>query len=164
MDTAALESAYKRLLDVARAGGFTPPGSGGEAADDAPSAERLLARVVVEDRLLAQTTAELLAGGEPSYTNESAQRPELLDELVRAYDGLDGLTAEARRGGLVLVRLARALDEQAAARAVPTRLVEEEAVRMDTPMPWSGVLNTYAEVELADRAARLEARQAGAGS
>lgn len=156
MDTTALESAYQRLLDVARGGGFA------EVADaDAWTAPRVLARVIVGDRLLAATTAEVAAGATPAHSDAPADRTALLDEIARAHDGLDGLIAEARRGGLVLVRLVRALDDGMAARPVATRLVEGGITRVDAPMPWSGVLNTHAEVHLAERAARLEALQGG---
>lgn len=159
MDTGALEEGYKRLLDVARDGGFGRP-----SETEAWTAERVLAHVVVSDRLLAHVTAELLADAQPTYTNEPATRLVLLDEVARASDGLDGLIAEARRGGLVLVRLTRQLDDARAAAAVPTCIVEGDVTRMNTPMPWAGVLNTHAEVHLPDRAARLEALRDGAAS
>jgi hypothetical protein len=156
MDTTALESAYTHLLDLARGGGFAAP-----ADDDAWTASRLLARVVVGDRLLAHTTAEVAAGATPAHSDEPADRLALLDEVARVYEGLDGLTAEARRGGLALVRLVRGLDEQRAARPVSTSLVDGGVTRVNAPMPWSGVLNTHAEVHLPEKAARLEALQGG---
>lgn len=154
MDTDALETAYKQLLEVARGGAFAAP------ADRAAwPAEQLLAHVVVEDRLLAHATGELLAGNQPRHSNRPAFSPALLDEVARACEDLPGLVAEVRRGGLVLVRLARQLDD-AAATAVPTCLVDGDEVRIDTPMPWSGVLNTHAEVDLPQRTAELEALRA----
>lgn len=159
MDTGALEEGYKRLLDVARDGGFSHP-----AETEAWTAEQVLAHVVVSDRLLAHVTAELLADAQPSYTNEPATRLSLLDEVARAHDDLDGLIAETRRGGLVLVRLTRQLDEARAATAVPTCIVDGATTRVNTPMPWAGVLNTHAEVDLASHAGRLEALRGGATS
>lgn len=159
MDTSALEEGYKRLLDVARDGGFAQPTETG-----AWTAEQVVAHVVVSDRLLAHVTTELLADGGPTYTNEPATRTELLDEVARAYDDLAGLVAEARRGGLVLVRLTRQLDEATAATAVPTCIVDGGVTRVNTPMPWAGVLNTHAEVHLASHAGRLEALRDGAAS
>ncbi|PSO48693.1 MAG: hypothetical protein BRC32_01860 [Actinobacteria bacterium QS_8_72_14] len=156
MDTTALESAYTHLLDLARGGGFAAP-----ADDDAWTASRLLARVVVGDRLLAATTAEVAAGGAAAYSDAPADRTALLDEVARAHDGLEELIAELRRGGLVLVRLVRALDDDVAARVVSTHLVDGGVTRVNAPMPWSGVLNTHAEVHLPEHAARLEALQGG---
>lgn len=149
MDTTALEHAYKALLDVARAGAAT-------AATAPVPVEQQLAQAVVVDRLLAQATAELLAGQTPRYSDAPAQHGPLLDEIARSAEGPDGLIAEVRRGGLVLVRLVRQLDDATAATPVPTRLVSGGAVRLDAPMPWSGVLNTHAEVDLPARAQRLE--------
>lgn len=159
MDTGALEEGYKRLLDVAREGGFAHPTETGTW-----TAEQVLAHVVVSDRLLAHVTAELLVDGQPTYTNEPATRNELLDEVARAYDDLGGLVAEARRGGLVLVRLTRQLHETHAATAVPTCIVDGGVTRVNTPMPWAGVLNTHAEVHLVNHAGRLEALRDGAAS
>jgi hypothetical protein len=156
MDTTALESAYTHLLDLARGGGFAAP-----ADDDAWTASRLLARVVVGDRLLAHTTAEVAAGDAAAHSDAPADRTALLDEVARAHDGLEELIAELRRGGLVLVRLVRALDDDVAARPVSTSLVDGGVTRVNAPMPWSGVLNTHAEVHLPEKAARLEALQGG---
>lgn len=152
MDTSALESAYTRLLDVGRGGGFRAP-------DDAAAwpAEQVLAHVVVSDRLLAECTACLLAGGRPRYTNEPATRRVLLDEVARAHGDVERLAGEARAGGLVLVRLVRQLDDATGATAVPTCIVDGDVTRIDAPMPWSGVLNTHAEVHLPDHTAQLEA-------
>ncbi len=153
MDTTALEHAYKALLDLARAGAAP-------AADAPRSAEQELAQAIVVDRLLAQTTAALLAGDAPRYSDAPAEHAALLEEVVRAADDWEGLLAEVRRGGLVLVRLVRRLDEATAATPVPTRLVSGGTVRLEAPMPWSGVLNTHAEVDLPARMQRLEAGRA----
>lgn len=156
MDTTALESAYKQLLDVARGGGFDQP-----AQDGGRTAERLLAHVIVSDRLLAESTASLIADGQPRYTNDAANHGGLLDEVARAYGDLDHLIAEARCGGLVLVRLVRQLDDRTGATPVQTRIVDGEVTRLDTKMPWSGVVNTHAEVHLPALATELEGLQAG---
>lgn len=152
MDTEELESAYRRLLAVAREGGFRPP------ADTATwPAELVLAHVVVTDRLLAATTAEVLAGGSPRYDNAAASRADYLTEVGRAADDWDGLVATARQCGLELVLVARRLDEAQAATPVPTRIVDGDEVRVDTAMPWAGVLATHAEVGLPALAEQLVA-------
>lgn len=152
MDTTALEAAYRRLLDVARPGGFRPP-----ADASAWPAEHVLAHVVATDRLLAATTAEILAGAQPRYDNHPATREALLVDIGRAAGGWDGLVTTVRQCGLELVLLARRLTDEQAATATPVRIVEDGEVRVDAPLPWSGVLHTHAEVHLPERTAALEA-------
>ena len=157
MDTAVLEDAYRALLDVARQGGFGAP------ADSAQwPAELILAQIAANDHLLAAATAEVLAGQRPSYDNTPASREPYLQALARAAGDTDGLVAEVRRSGLVLVLMARELDEATAASPVQVRIVDGDVVRAESPMPWSGVLATHAEVNLPERRAALQALQAGA--
>jgi hypothetical protein len=153
MDTTALEAAYRRLLDVARAGGFRPPADAG-----AWPAELQLAHVVATDRLLAATTAELIAGGSQlRYDNLAATTADYLADIGRAAGDWAGLVAAARQGGLELVLLARRLSEAQAATPVPVRIRDGEAVRVDAALPWAGVLHTHAEVHLAEHTAALAA-------
>jgi hypothetical protein len=150
MDTSELEAAYRSFLDVARAGGFKPPSDRKEW-----SAELVLAHVAANDRLLAAATAAVLDGEPASYDNSAANSEAYLEAVARAAGDWDGLVAEVRRCGLELVLLARRLDEQQATTAVATRIVDGGEVRVDAPMPWSGVLVTQAQVHLPDHQAQL---------
>lgn len=152
MDTTELEGAYRSLLDVARGGGFAAP-----ADRQHWGPELQLAHVVATDRLLAAATAAVLAGQPAPYDNSAAGSEPYLEAVARAAGDWDGLVAEVRRCGLELVLLARQLDDDCAATPVPTRLVDGDQVRVEAPMPWSGVLATHAQVDLPDRRARLEA-------
>lgn len=153
MDTATLEAAYRRLIDLARPGGFRAPADSSDW-----SAELVLAHVVATDRMLSATTAEVLAGGEHArYDNRPATREAYLLEIGRAAADWDGLVSVARQCGLELVMLARRLTEAQAATPVPTCICDGDEVRIDAPMPWSGVLHTHAEVHLPGHIERLEA-------
>lgn len=152
MDTTALESAYRKLLDVARGGAFRPPADQG-----AWPAEYVLAHVVANDRLLAAATAEILAGERPSYDNRASAHDAYLADIGRAAGDLDGLVDMVRRCGLELVLLARRLDPDQAATPVQTRIRDGDEIRVDGPVPWSGVLNTHAEVHLPSHTGDLEA-------
>ncbi|QBI20598.1 hypothetical protein ER308_14210 [Egibacter rhizosphaerae] len=156
MDTSALETGYRELLETARAGGFGEPGG-----DGSWTADRVLAHVVASARLLGVTTAEVGAGTGPTYDNAPTTREAYLDAIARAAGGWDGLLSAARAAGLELVYVVRALGEDAAASPVPTRIVDGDTVRVEAPMPWSGVLNTHAEVHLPEHRARLEALRPG---
>ena len=141
MDTGELEAAYRELLDAARAGGF-------RAGDEGTSPEHVLARVVATDRLLAATTAAVVSGRPSAYDDSVGSETAYLDAIVRAAGDWDGLVAEVRRCGLELVLLVRALDEAGASTPVHTRLVSGGELRMESPMPWSGVIATHAQVDL----------------
>ncbi len=152
MDTVALESAYRALLDVARGGGFRAPADSGQR-----SAELILAHVVANDRLLAAATAQVMAGQRPRFDNAAASHGPYLQAIARAAGDGEGLVAEVRRSGLVLVLLVRELDDAAAAAPVQVRIVDGDVVRAESPMPWAGVLATHAEVHLPELRAQLEA-------
>lgn len=152
MDTAQLEAAYRDLLAGA-AGPFRPP-----ADAQRWSAERHLAHVVAVDRLLIGVTTALLAGApRAAYDTTGADHGAALDLIARAADGLDGLVATLRQGGRELVWLVRRLDDATAVTPVATRLVSDGQVRAESPMPWSAVLSTHAEVDLPARTDALGA-------
>lgn len=157
MDTTALEGAYRTLLEAARGEGFRAP-----ADADAWPAEHHLAHVVATDRLLAAATSAVLAGRTVRYDDEVASDDAYLAEIGRAAGGHDALVATVRQCGLELVLLARRLDDQQAITPVHTRIVDGDVVRVDAPLPWSGVLNTHAEVHLPDRAQALRRLRATA--
>lgn len=152
MDTPDLEATYRSLLETARAGGFRTPGDTAQWP-----AERVLAHVVATDRLLSAVTAGVLAGRTTRYDNAVAGDAAYLDAIARAAGDWDGLVAEVRRCGLELVLLLRQLDDARATTAVHTRLVDGEDVRMESPMPWSGVIATHTQVDLPDHERKLEA-------
>lgn len=152
MDTTTLESSYRRLLDVARGGPTRPPADTGDWPGEA-----VLAHVAANDRLLAAVTAQLLDGGSPSYDNGAAGGRPYLDVLAQAAGEWDSLVATVRQCGLELVLLARRLDNRQAATAVPTRITDGGAVRVQGPVPWAGVLNTHAEVHLPAHTRQLAA-------
>lgn len=149
MDTTELEEAYRGLLDLAREGGFGSPPDNGWGAD------LVLAHVAVNDRLLAAATAAVLDGRPAPYDNTVSASEPLLEALARAAGDWDGLLAEVRRCGLALVMLARQLDDAQATTPVQTRIVDGGDVRVEAPMPWSGVLATHAQVHLIEHAQQL---------
>ena len=155
IDILALEEAYRELLEVARGGPFRPPAEAG----DWP-AELVLAHVATNDRLLAATTALVLAGSPARYDNAAASVEAGLHALARAAGDFDGLVATARQTGLELVLLLRQLTPEQSATAVSTRIMDGEDVRLDGTIPWSGVINTHAEVHLRSHIDRLRELQA----
>jgi hypothetical protein len=152
MDTTELEAAYRHLIETAREETFRPPADAGEWP-----AELHIAHVIATDRLLSAATALVLAGSPARYDNAAAAEVAYLAEIGRAAANHDSLVATMRQCGLELVLLARRLDEQQAATPVPTRIVDGDVIRVDAPLPWSGVLNTHAQVHLREHASALQA-------
>ncbi len=91
MDTAALESAYDRFLDVARGLGDVVPPEG-----EWPP-ELVLAHVIVSDRMIAETAARVLAGGQPRFDNRASQSAPYLEAIARVAGSWDGLLAGVRQ-------------------------------------------------------------------
>lgn len=143
MDTTELEAAYRTLLQLAGTGRFRAPATSGGW-----TAEQRLACVIANDRLLATTTADVLAGRPARYDNSVAGDETYLGVVGRAAGGHEALVAAVRQCGLELVLLARQLDEAGARTAVPTRIVDGDVVRVDAPLPWVATLKTHAEVSL----------------
>jgi hypothetical protein len=77
IDVDALEAGYGRLLDAARTGRFAAPRTREEW-----SAERVLAHLAVNDRLMAATVAEVLNGQAVAYDNRPATRMQYLDTVA----------------------------------------------------------------------------------
>ena len=152
MDLSALETAYRNLLGEARTGGFSPPADTG-----AWPAELILAHVAANDRLLSALVAEVLADAPASYRNDAAYNTRYLHAVARAAGNWDGLVATVRASGLELVLLARQLDGAQARVPVTTRIVDGQTVRVDGPVPLSGLLHTHAEVHLPGRVEQLGA-------
>lgn len=143
IDILALEEAYRELLDVARSGPFRPP-----VESAAWPAELVLAHVAANDRLLAATTGLVLAGKPGRYDNTAAGCEIGLHALARAAGDFDGLVSTVRQVGLEVVLLVRQLTPEQSATAVATRIMDGDDVRIDGAIPWSGVINTHAEVHL----------------
>jgi hypothetical protein len=152
MDTTELEAAYRHLIETARAEPFRAPADAGEWP-----AELHIAHVIANDRLLAATTALVLAGAPARYDNAAAGIDSYLSEIGRAAGSHDALVATMRQCGLELVLLARRLTEEQASTPVHTRILDGDVTRIDAPLPWAGVLNTHAQVHLPDHTAALRA-------
>src|ERR1700687_2842846 len=128
-DTTTPASAYESFLAVAAGGGFGPPPSGEWPA------ELVVAHIVTNDRRLAEVTAELRAGGSPSYDNEPATIEANLSAAADAAGGLPALIVAARAGSEALLRLVADLDVAQAEKPVHFRAVDAGVLTVDTPLP-----------------------------
>jgi hypothetical protein len=129
IDAGALETGYGRLLDAARSGRFAATRGGGEW-----SAERVLAHVAVNDRLLAAMVVEVLNGRAIPYDNGPATRVQYLDAVAREAGSWLSLVDELARGARVLVGLAAELGDLAD-NVVHARIQDGDDVALDADVP-----------------------------
>jgi hypothetical protein len=142
VDDGALRQAYAGLVQEALAGGF------GEPPEGEWSAAQVLAHVIVNDRLLAIVTAELLDDGEPSFSNEMSQRTTLLDAVVATCPDLAALAQELARQGRELCQLVGRLTPELAARRVTVHFEDHGEVVLEASMPWEQIMSIHAERHL----------------
>lgn len=150
MDTTEVEASYARLLEAAASGPFAAP-----AMDDEWSAERVVAHVIANDRLLAATVAEVLAGERPSYDNRPSQRSAYLDPLAQAAGGWSGLVEGLRRSGRELAILAGRLDDEQTAVEIPAYIEDRGRPTVNRTVPIGPFIAAHARVHLPAHAEQL---------
>jgi hypothetical protein len=147
MDTASLESAYRRIIDLASQGGFdTQP-------EDGWTAELLLAHVAVNDELLEATARAVLAHApDPSYDNALAIDTEHLRKQGTLPELIDRLQTTSRQLADVANQLTDGLEDV----EVPVRILDNDTVVVDQPLPIGRLLEIQAAVHLASHLSQLE--------
>jgi hypothetical protein len=155
MDVQELRSAYDRFFDLAEHSGFKEPAPGEW------SALEIVAHVAFRDVLLADVTEALVDGSEmsyddqPPYANTPVATAEGLDALVRGRSYAEVLML-ARENAQRLVAAAARLDDRAAGRLVPSRIVDAGEAVADRAVPWGALLETEARRHIPARTEQLE--------
>ena len=160
MDTAPLNSAYERLIELAAHADFTDPAptdpaptDAADAANDEWPADLVLAHVTVNDELLIEAVRAVLANKPtPHYDNAAAvdadnlraqgSRPELIDRL--------------RTSSRQLCDLADQLGPLEDTPVVVTIRDGDELRADGRTMPIGQVLQIHADVHLPSHVAQLE--------
>jgi hypothetical protein len=150
MDVTALESAYDRFLDVARGSrGGTPP-------EGEWPPELVLAHVIVSDRMIAETAARVLAGGQPRFDNRASQSAPYLEAIARVAGGWDGLLAGVRQAGDELMATVGLIEPEHARVTVPTFVMDHEHILLDGPAPLEQLVMIPAMIHLPGHAEQLK--------
>lgn len=150
MDVTTLESAYEQFLDVARelrAG--TPP-------EGEWTPELVLAHVIVSDRMIAETAARVLAGGQPRFDNRASQSAPYLDAVARVAGSWDGLLAGVRQAANELLAMAALIEPEHARVTVPTFVMDHEHILIDGPAPLEQLVMIPATIHLPGHAEQLK--------
>jgi DinB superfamily len=134
MEIAKLKHTYDDLLGVANEGHFRSP------SDKEWPAERILAHVIVVNRLLAAASSELLAGRTPVLDNHPAQSAAYLDAIYSAAGSWAELVREVDRSSREVLALAAQLGDEHLAAAIPANLVDGGKVVVDGPVPFGRIL------------------------
>ncbi len=126
----ALGEAQAAFLSEADAGGFGPPvGAHWDA-------EHIVAHLIVNERLIEQVTAALMAGEEPDYDNAPGQDGFVLASTIAAADGLTGLIDVARTTFEQERSTLADLPAELRDREVHVCIWHEGERVLDAPRPW----------------------------
>ncbi|MEV0221023.1 hypothetical protein [Streptomyces sp. NPDC050704] len=139
MDTAALRSAYDRLLDAAAIPDL------GDADDGGWNADQILAHLLSVDASTAGVALGVVAGARPTFDNRISLDAWNLDRIIAEHSGRADLLDHVRSQAAVLCDIADRLNEQDASVLVPSLLLSNGAVVLDRPVPVAGLIDGLAE-------------------
>jgi hypothetical protein len=148
MDTTPLRDAYRALLDaaatVADSGDTSPIPPGGEW-----NADQILAHVAIVSATTIAAVSAIASGANTTYDNRVAQDTWTIERVIAHADGNTGLRNRVRLQGDALCALGGpVLSEAELDTLVPTRLLSNDTVLLDQPVPLRDLITGLAEVEL----------------
>ncbi|WP_372351173.1 hypothetical protein [Streptomyces sp. KL116D] len=149
LDTAPLQNSYRALLDaaatVAEAAdpGVAPPDGGWNA-------DQILAHVSLVSAATIAAVAGVAAGAHTTYDNRIALDAWTIERAVAHAGGNPGLRNRISAQAAALCALAGAavLSDAELATPVPTRLLSNDTLLVDQPVPLGDIINGLAETEL----------------
>jgi hypothetical protein len=148
MDTTPLRDAYRALLDaaatVAASGDPSPVPQAGEW-----NADQVLGHVALINAATITTASSVAAGANTTYDNRTALDTWTIERVIALAGGNAGLRDRIRLQGDALCALGGpALSEAELDTLVPTRLLSNDKLLVDQPMPLRDLITGLAEVEL----------------
>ena len=155
MDTAPLRDAYRALLDaaatVADAGDATPAPPAGEW-----NANQILAHVCLVNATTIAAVATIASGSHTTYDNRTALDTWTIQSTITRAGGNAGLRERIRLQGEALCALGGPmLSEAELDTLVPARLLSNDTLLLDQPVPPRDLIAGLAEVELPGHAQQL---------
>jgi hypothetical protein len=148
MDTTGLRDAQRALLDAAAtvadagdAGSLPPAGEW--------NAEQILAHVAIINATTITAVSAISSGTNTTYDNRMALDTWTIDRLIALAGGNAGLRDRIRRQADALCALGGPmLSDDELNTLVPTRLLSNDTVLVDQPVPLRDILTGLAEMEL----------------
>jgi len=155
MDTSPLRDAYRTLLDaaatVADSGDPSPLPPPGEW-----SADQILAHVSLINAATIAAVAAVASGANTTYDNRIAQDTWTIERLIALAGGNAGLRERIRVEGEALCALGGpTLSEAELDTPVPSRLLSNNTLLLDAPVPLRDLITGLADVELPGHAQQL---------
>jgi len=149
MDVGALRSAYDRFIDTARDLGGTQPPEG----EWTP--ELVLAHVIVGDRMIAETAAQVISGGQPRFDNRASQSVPYLEAVAAVAGSWGGLLSAVRQAAEELMAIAARIEPEHAQVMVPSYVVDRDHAVIDGPAPLEQLVMVPAILHLSGHAEQL---------
>ncbi|MER5913970.1 hypothetical protein ABT124_26705 [Streptomyces sp. NPDC001982] len=148
MDTTPLRDAYRALLDAAA--------TVADSGDPSPvpqarewNADQVLGHVALINAATITTASSVAAGTNTTYDNRTALDTWTIERVIALAGGNAGLRERIRLQGDALCALGGpALSEAELDTLVPTRLLSNDKLLVDQPMPLRDLITGLAEVEL----------------
>jgi len=154
MDTSPLRDAYRTLLDAAATvadSGASPVPPPGEW-----SADQILAHVSLINAATIAAVAAVASGANTTYDNRIAQDTWTIERLIALAGGNAGLRERIRVEGEALCALGGpTLSEAELDTPVPSRLLSNNTLLLDAPVPLRDLITGLADVELPGHAQQL---------
>jgi hypothetical protein len=148
MDTAPLRDAYRALLNaaatVADSGNTTPAPPAGEW-----NADQILAHVALVNAATIAAVSAVASGANTTYDNRIALDTWTIERAITLAGGNAGLRDRIRLQGDALCALGGPmLSEAELDTPVPARLLSNDTVLVDQPVPLRDLITGLADVEL----------------
>lgn len=148
MDTAPLRDAYRALLDAAATVAFS-----GDTSPVPPTgewnADQILAHVAIVNAATIAAVSSIASGANTTYDNRIALDTWTIERTIALAGGNAGLRDRIRLQADALCALGGPmLSEAELDTLVPTRLLSNDTVLVDQPMPLRDLITGLAEVEL----------------
>ena len=151
MDTTALRAAYQRFLAVARSERFGPP------PPPEWTAAQLMAHIIAGDTAITAVALAVAAGERPSYDNRPSLDRWNLARICAAAGDLPTLINAVDRRGQLLCGVAEQLTEAELDVTVPTLIISNDEVMLDSPLPLRSLIDGLGHVHLPRHAEQLAA-------
>ena len=155
MDTKPLQDAYRALLDaaatVADSGDPSPLPPAGEW-----NADQILAHVAIISAATIAAVSAITSGANTTYDNRIALDTWTIDRLIALVGGSAGLRDRIHLQAEALCTLGGPMLSDAELNTpVPARLLSNDTVLVDQPMPLRDLITGLAEAELPGHAKQL---------
>jgi DinB superfamily len=151
VDTTALRAAYQRFLAVARSERFAPP------PPPEWTAAQLMAHIIAGDTAITAVALAVAAGQRPSYDNRPSLDRWNLARICAAAGDLPTLIDLVDRRGQLLCGVAEQLTDTELDVTVPTLIISNNQLMLDSPLPLRNLIDGLGHVHLPRHAEQLAA-------